>query len=195
MLANFLVAESRFASRELAGLSETVEIFAIDPPKVPTNQHSTAPFGKYWQGHLEDVALPQSIGLPSPPEEGGLLLRPLRSDICSQDGLWTVNTDRMVQIPPRTCHLAANLPRPSAVSNELFIELRYAQPPCLIVNFDFADLLLGVFRAFAVPMKEGGAMLRIILALDPDAVADVFCPCHTVIVRRRMMPRGLNRSC
>ena len=77
----------------------------------------------------------------------------------------------MVQIPPRTCHLGKPTTA-SSVSNELFIE-----PGCaasiLDREFDFADLLLGVFRAFAIPMKEGGAMLRIILALDPCAVADV----------------------
>ena len=40
----------------------------------------------------------------------------------------------------------------------------------IIVHFDFADLALGVFRAFALPMKEGDAMLRLLLVLDPIAV-------------------------
>ena len=54
------------------------------------------------------------------------------------------------------------LPRPQPVSNDLFIELRYSLPPSLIVHFDFSDLALGIFRAFALPLKEGEAMLRLL---------------------------------
>ena len=152
----FLVAESRFASHELRGLDEPVEIFAVE---------QNEPWGEYWSDLLEDEVPAE------PAEEGSLLLRPLRPASSIAGLSWEADgATRHLQIPPRTIHRDAELPRPQPVSNDLFIELRYSLPPSLIVHFDFADLALGIFRAFALPLKEGEAMLRLLLVLDPDAV-------------------------
>ena len=169
---SLLVAESRFASHELAGLDEIVEIFAIDQPsrQQPAEQ-AAAEWGDFWQDDLlEGAALPVERLSTSIPEEGGLLLRPLRP-AASMDLLsWEADSNRHIQIPRRDCHRDAELPAPSFVSNDLFIELRYSLPPSLIVHFDFSDLALGVFRAFAIPLKEGEATLRLLLVVDPLAV-------------------------
>ena len=58
----FLVAESRFASAELAGLDEPVELFAVDPPhrtQPPTD--AAAHWGEFWRELLEEQALPSAL--------------------------------------------------------------------------------------------------------------------------------------
>ena len=172
---HFLVSESRFASRELAGLDEAVELFAIDPAaaNAPADEIA-APWGKFWTGLLENNALHGNLGCTPPPEEGGLLLRPIRHNASSQRNMWAADASRFITVPPRTVHKMAGWPLPVSISNETFIELRYSLPPSVLVHFDFADLREGVFRAFAVPMADGDAMCRLLLVLDPEAVHDTF---------------------
>ena len=75
--------------------------------------------GLYWKNLLEDVALPASL-------EYRLLLRKVATTSSSARSprrreTWSIDDERMICIPPRSCHQAAHLPTPSTVSNELFI--------------------------------------------------------------------------
>lgn len=117
-----LIAESLFASREFSGLDEGIEIFAVDPPDLrvqPANE-AASPWGRYWRGLLEGSALPDSVGCATPPEEGGLLLRPLRG--IAADWVFSIDDDsRFISVPPRNCHKANGLPAPVVISNDVFI--------------------------------------------------------------------------
>ena len=178
MQPHFLVAESRFASRELSGLDEPVEIFAVDPVHSwqPADEIA-APWGRFWSGLMEANALHSSAGCTPAPEEGGLILRPLRNLPSSDEdapSMWTADHCRLINVPERSVHKEAGWPSPVSISNETFIELRYSLSPSLIVNFDFADLREGIFRAFAVPLPDGDAMCRLLLVLDPEAIQSTF---------------------
>lgn len=121
----FLVAEARFASSELRGLDEIVEIFAVERPLAgqPATE-AAAPWGPFWLTLLEGAALPEGIVASDfPPEEGGLLLRALRPASAFAALTWEADSRRHLMVPPRSAHLSAGLPRPRSVSNDLFIEV------------------------------------------------------------------------
>eukprot|EP00965_Chrysotila_dentata_P055962 1855743-Pleurochrysis_carterae.AAC.1 len=103
------------------------------------------------------------------PEEGSLLLRPLRGMANSTVAQSVATTSRLVSVPPRTVHAHLGFPRPRPLSNDLFVELRYSMPPSLIAHFEYDDLRHGLFRAFILPEYEGDGAARIVLTLDEIA--------------------------
>ena len=151
----FLCAETCFCSHEFQGLDEPVEIFAVDsPPWI---------CGEFWRGLLGELVAAHAV-----PEEGGLLLRPLRGARC-QTLTWRADDQRMLQVPARGIHRESGLPAPQQVSNDIFCELRYSLPPSLLIHFEFSELREGIFRAFALPLRDGEASVRLLLVLDPAA--------------------------
>ena len=192
-----LVSELRFATQELVGLDETVEIFAVDPPsRADEGICAAAPWGTFWSGLLEGNALPRDCSDAVVPEEGGFLLRPIRSGLNRAEHFQS-DARRRVTGPPRTCHRDASLPRPTQISNDIFIEIRYSLPPSLLTHFDFADLRAGIFRAFAVPLPDGE--VRVLLTPDGlpiDMHACTYICTHThVHMHAGARPAHARRGC
>ena len=156
-----LVSEVSLSSAELEGLDEPVEMLAVD---------SSVDWGRYWR--QEGLEATPPVGSDMPAEGGIFLLRSLRG--MDAQSCWQVEpASRRIRVPDKAAHTQLGLPPAALVSNSLFVELRYSLPPSLVANFDFDDLRDGIWRAFALPIPDGEATVRLLLVADEAAAADV----------------------
>ena len=88
-----LVSETLFSTSELEGLSEPVEVCAIDVRDTSGRNL----WGRHWKDYLEPT-LPAVAALP---EDEGFLLRPLPA---ARNLSWQADANRRVQVPPREAH-------------------------------------------------------------------------------------------
>lgn len=127
---------------EVASLDVAAEVCCVEPGV----QHGS------WAG----LPLPHSI------EEEGFILRPLPGFI------WPATTERIVPVPHKETHALLGL-TPEDITNEIFVEVRYALRPSALQNFHFDDVRDGILRLFVVPDDEAREH-RIFAVAEEDSV-------------------------
>lgn len=170
---SLLVGDLLLKHPDLEGLDAAVEIFAVDIPEVDLAGSS---WGHFWADPLQEAPpLPDRIRFDMP-EEGGFMIRPISvadrqtGNAAEQDSL-IPDSSRRVLVPNRQVHADLGFPEPTLISNEIFLEIRYAMAPSVLRWLDFEDIRDGILRIFAFPDFEGE--VRIVTVVDEAAASVV----------------------
>mmetsp|Transcript_7983 Transcript_7983/g.14863 ORF Transcript_7983/g.14863 Transcript_7983/m.14863 type:complete len:305 (+) Transcript_7983:60-974(+) len=161
-LPSLLVGDVVIRHPDFAGLDSAAELFATDLPEA----HPETPrWGTFWAAALRDAPPLPGVVRALLPEEGGFVLRPLL------DSPQLDSSCRRLLAPCREVHAELGFPEPALISNDVFVEVRYAMAASTLGWFDFEDIREGTLRLFAIPGFEGD--VRIITVVDEAAAATI----------------------